>query len=200
MHRYLQNRLLYSSVVAFLGSLKKKSSLGGRTVSIRKISNKRLSRNLKTRNVPLRVLPLVTFRISHQRKQNTKKQMKEELKTKSLSPSTLRCSIKKVNRISSKSVKKTKRKEPLTVKPFLNLHFTMNAFRWILVLIFIYLAAGTIIVMIQDGTESIKNIVVYSIMGFFTFFMGYLGWILARDFLVIVSGKKNTRNEVELEI
>ncbi|HUT00741.1 MAG TPA: hypothetical protein VMY59_10525 [Candidatus Thermoplasmatota archaeon] len=76
----------------------------------------------------------------------------------------------------------------------------MNAFRWILVLIFIYLAAGTIIVMIQDGTESIKNIVVYSIMGFFTFFMGYLGWILARDFLVIVSGKKNTRNEVELEI
>jgi hypothetical protein len=140
------------------------------------------------------VLPLVTFRIRHQIKQNIKKQMKEELITKSLPPSTLRCSVKKVNRTPPKSVKKTRRKGPLTVKPFLRLHF-----RWILVLICIYLAAGTTIVMIQDGTESIKNIVVYSIMGFFTFFMGYLGWILARDFLVIVSGKKNTRNDVELE-
>jgi hypothetical protein len=75
----------------------------------------------------------------------------------------------------------------------------MNALRWILLFIFIYLAAGTMIVMIQEGTESIKNIVIYSIIGFFTFFMGYLGWILARDFLVIVSGKKNNRNEAEIE-
>lgn len=75
----------------------------------------------------------------------------------------------------------------------------MNALRWILLLIFIYLAAGTVVVMIQDGTETLKNIVIYSIMGFFTFFMGYLGWILARDVLVIVSGKKQTRNEAEME-
>lgn len=75
----------------------------------------------------------------------------------------------------------------------------MNALRWILLLIFIYLAAGTVVVMIQDGTETLKNIVIYSIMGFFTFFMGYLGWILARDVLVIVSGKKQTGNEAEIE-
>jgi len=75
----------------------------------------------------------------------------------------------------------------------------MNALRWILLLIFIYLACGTIVVMIQDGTESLKNIVIYSIMGFFTFFMGYLGWILARDFLGIVSGKNDTRNDAEIE-
>jgi len=45
----------------------------------------------------------------------------------------------------------------------------------------------------------LKNIVIYSIMGFFTFFMGYLGWILASDVLVIVSGKRNTHNEANLE-
>ena len=90
-------------------------------------------------------------------------------------------------------------KAPITIKPFLHFHFKMSALRWILLLIFIYLAAGTIVVMIQDGTESLKNIVIYSIMGFFTFFMGYLGWILARDVLVIVSGRKNTHNELEVE-
>jgi TRAP-type C4-dicarboxylate transport system permease small subunit len=52
--------------------------------------------------------------------------------------------------------------------------------------------------MVQEGTEPLKNIIIYSIMGFFTFFMGYLGWILAQDVLDIVSGKKN-HNEAELE-
>jgi hypothetical protein len=52
--------------------------------------------------------------------------------------------------------------------------------------------------MIQDGTESLKNIVIYSIIGFFTFFMGYIGWILARDVLEIFSGKKNAQNETEV--
>ena len=66
-------------------------------------------------------------------------------------------------------------------------------------LIVIYLVAGTVAMMIQDGAESLKNIVIYSIMGFFTFFMGYLGWILARDVLVIVAGKKISHNEVEME-
>jgi hypothetical protein len=73
----------------------------------------------------------------------------------------------------------------------------MNVLQWILILIFIYLAAGTAIVMIQDGAESLKNIVIYSIIGFFTFLMGYIGWILARDVLEIVSGKKNAKNEAE---
>lgn len=85
------------------------------------------------------------------------------------------------------------------MKPLINFHFTMNALRWILLLIFTYLAAGIIVVMIQDGTESLKNIVIYSIMGFFTFFMGYLGWILARDVLVMVSDRRHSRNELEVE-
>jgi hypothetical protein len=120
-------------------------------------------------------------------------------KSKPEPSTTFQCTVEKVAKTTGKNVNKTGGKRPLTIKPFLNLHGTMNALRWILLLVFIYLAAGTIVVMIQDGTETLKNIVIYSIMGFFTFFMGYLGWILASDVLVIVSGKKNTNNEAEIE-
>ena len=169
-------------------------------MSIRKISNKRLSRNLKTRKAPLRVLPMATFHIRHRVKQNIKKQETEEIKPIPLPPPTIRYTVEEVSRTMGKSVKKSVRKGPIMVRPFMNLHFTMNALQWIFLLIFIYLAAGTIIVMIQDGTESLKNIVIYSIIGFFTFFMGYIGWILARDVLEIVSGKKNAQNEAEVEV
>jgi hypothetical protein len=168
-------------------------------VSIRKISNKRLSRNLKTKNAPLRVLPIETYRVRHRIKQQMHKQMMEEKKAAQLPPPTLQCSVEAVTPSKEKSVKKSLRKGPITIKPIMNLHFTMNALRWILVLIFLYLAAGTVIVMIQDGTESLKNIVIYSIIGFFTFFMGYLGWILARDVLEIVSERKTTHNEADIE-
>ena len=79
------------------------------------------------------------------------------------------------------------------------LNTSMSALRWIILVIVVYLAAGTAIVIFQDGTESLKNIVVYSIIGFFTFFMGYIGWILARDVLELVSNKKTLQNEAELE-
>lgn len=75
----------------------------------------------------------------------------------------------------------------------------MNALRWILLLIFAYIAAGIVVVMIQDGTEVLKNIVIYSIIGFFTFFMGYIGWILARDVLQMVSGNKDALNEAKVD-
>jgi hypothetical protein len=122
--------------------------------------------------------------------------MMEENKSIPLTPSTIQCTVEEVTRTNRKNVKKSARKGPITVRPFMSLHFTMNALRWILLLIFIYLAAGIVIVMIQDGTESLKSIVIYSIIGFFTFFMGYIGWILARDVLEIVSGNKN---EAEIE-
>lgn len=96
-------------------------------------------------------------------------------------------------------MKKSAEKKALTIKPILSFHGTMNALRWILLLILVYLAIGTVVIMVQDGTEPLKNIIIYSIMGFFTFFMGYLGWILAQDVLDIVAGKKNTHNDAELE-
>jgi hypothetical protein len=125
--------------------------------------------------------------------------MREENKSIPLPPSTIQYTVEEVTRTTGKNVKKSGRKGPITVRPIMSLHFTMNALRWILLLIFVYLAAGTVIMMIQDGTESLKNIVIYSIMGFFTFFMGYIGWILASDVLEMVSGKKNAQNEAEVE-
>lgn len=90
-----------------------------------------------------------------------------------------------------------KRKTRFSLPP---ISFQFSGVHYIVVLIVCYLAAGTLIVMIQDGTESLKNIVIYSIVGFFTFFMGYMGWILAKDVLNVVAGKKKCRNEVNVEL
>jgi hypothetical protein len=168
-------------------------------VSIRKISNKRLSRNLKTRKVPLRVLPLAPLHKRYRLNQSIQKQEKRDLQVKQSPAMTVQCAVEKVTRTTGKNVKKTAEKRPLKIKPFLSFRGTMNALRWILLLIFVYLAIGTAVVMIQDGTEPLKNIIIYSIMGFFTFFMGYIGWILAHDVLDIVAGKKNSHNEAEME-
>ncbi len=168
----------------------------------RKISNKRLSRNLKAHKTPLRVLPMTSFHLRHQEKQHRKvfikKHMMEGIKQTPLLPPSLQCNVEDVHHQTGRRVKKSWRMKPIIIKPLHSLRSPMNALRWIVLIIFIYLVAGTAIVMIQDGTESLKNIVVYSIIGFFTFFMGYLGWILARDVLQVVSGKK-LHNEAELE-
>jgi hypothetical protein len=181
--------------------LKKNNKLGGRTVSIKKISNKRLSRNLKTKNAPLRVLPLQTLRTRHRLKQITQelqtKQKTEEKKQTPIPPPPIQCSMDEVCHTNGKHVKRSLRKGPLTIRPFLRIRFGMTALRWVFVVLFIYLAAGTAIVMLQDGTESLKTIVIYSVIGFFTFFMGYLGWMLARDILEIALGKKTLSNEAE---
>ncbi|MBN2600271.1 MAG: hypothetical protein JXA75_07000 [Candidatus Thermoplasmatota archaeon] len=157
-----------------------------------KISNKKLSHNLKTRKAPLRVLPMTPLHMRHQNK------VKKNMKT-TLSQPPIQCTIDTVSHITGKRAKKSTRNKTMTIKPFWRLHFTLDSFRWIFFLIFVYIAAGVAIVIFQDGTDSLKNIVVYSIIGFFTFFMGYLGWILARDFLEVVSGKKIFRNKAELD-
>jgi len=169
-------------------------------VSTKKINNKQLSRNLKTRKAPLRVLPMATFHIRHRAKQNIKKQKTMEKKHISLHSPTIRYIVEEVTRTKGKIRKISRRKGPIKIRPFMSLHLPRNSLQWILLLIFIYFAAGVIIVMIQEGTELLRNIVIYSIIGFFTFFMGCIGWILARDVLEIVSGKKNVQNEAEVEI
>ena len=71
----------------------------------------------------------------------------------------------------------------------------MHALRWVFLLIFIYIAVSIILLLIQGGNDSIKNIVVYSVTGFFTFFMGYFGWMFARSVMEIVSGKTIQKDE-----
>ena len=168
-------------------------------MSIRKISNKTLSRNLQTRKAPLRVLPMASFQIKHRVKQNVKKQKTME-KNIPFHPQTIRYIVEEVTQTTGKSRKKSGRKGPIKVRPFRNVHFKMNTLSWILSLIVVFLVTSTVIVLIQEGTELLKNIIIYSIIGFFTFFMGYIGWILARDVLEIVSGKKNLQNEAEAEL
>ena len=167
----------------------------------RKISNKKLSHNLKTRKAPLRVLPMKTFHFRHQQQPSNEcvqKPLMEEHK-QTILPPPIQCNVENVHHQVGRKVKKSWRLKPITIKPMKGLNTSMSALRWIILVIFIYLAAGTAIVMIQDGTESLKNIVVYSIIGFFTFFMGYLGWILARDVLEMVSNKKTLQNDAGLE-
>jgi hypothetical protein len=146
---------------------------------------------------------MTTFRLRHHGKKQTavckKTSMMEGETRQVLPPSSLHCTIENMDHHAGRKVKKSWRMKPITIRSTTNLHLPLSALQWILVLIFVYLAAGTIAVMIQDGTESLKNIVVYSIIGFFTFFMGYLGWILARDVLEIVSRKKNMQNDAKIE-
>ena len=74
--------------------------------------------------------------------------------------------------------------------PFATVKVTMHALRWIFLIIFVYITVSIVLLIIQGGNEFITNIVVYSVTGFFTFFMGYFGWMFARSILEIMSGKQ----------
>jgi uncharacterized membrane protein len=97
----------------------------------------------------------------------------------------------------SKNIYNTKKSKKLTDKkidieelPFTTIRVTMHALRWIFFLIFIYIAVSIVLLLVQGGTASLTNIVVYSVTGFFTFFMGYFGWMFARSVMKMVSGKE----------
>jgi len=74
--------------------------------------------------------------------------------------------------------------------PVNTIKITLRMVKWIFVLIFIYIAVSIVFLIAQGGDEQIRNIIVYSVSGFFTFFMGYFGWMFARSVSEIVSGKK----------
>lgn len=97
----------------------------------------------------------------------------------------------------SKNIHRPKKSKKLTTKkidieelPFTTIRVTMHALRWIFFLIFIYITVSIVLLLIQGGNESLTNIVVYSVTGFFTFFMGYFGWMFARSVMKMVSGKE----------
>jgi len=133
------------------------------------------------------------------RKRHFSKQHQKQAVPTNASQTTIHCTIEKVEQNHGNKVRTSVKKGPMTLHPIMSTHFRMTALRWILLVISIYIVCGTIVVMIQDGTESLKNIMVYSIVGFFTFFMGYLGWIVAQDMLQILSEKKLIRNNADLK-
>ena len=79
--------------------------------------------------------------------------------------------------------------------PFTTIRVTMHALRWIFFLIFIYIAVSIVILLVQGGNESLTNIIVYSVTGFFTFFMGYFGWMFARSVMEMVNGKEMKQDD-----
>lgn len=65
---------------------------------------------------------------------------------------------------------------------------TIYALRWVFFLIFVFIAVGIIALFLTGGQNYVQIIIGYSIAGFFTFFMGYFGWILAQGMIELVTG------------
>jgi membrane glycosyltransferase len=107
-----------------------------------------------------------------------------------------------IEAIQANSIKHLKlaslRKMPLTILPFSRTRVAKKAFRGILFFVIVALMIGMFVVLMQDGFSSMKNIVIYSAMGFFTFFMGYFGMMFAKDIIDIVLEKKNSNKDADI--
>ena len=57
-------------------------------------------------------------------------------------------------------------------------------------LIFLFITVGILALLVTGGQENVQMIVTYSITGFFTFFMGYFGWLLAQGMIEMITGNK----------
>ena len=67
---------------------------------------------------------------------------------------------------------------------------TIHALRWIFLMIFIFITIGIFALLITGGQTYIQQIIGFGITGFFTFFMGYFGWILAQGIIEMIVGKE----------
>ena len=74
--------------------------------------------------------------------------------------------------------------------PLKTVRVTIYALRWLFLLIFLFISIGIFVLFITGGQNYIQIILGYSITGFFTFFMGYFGWILAQGIIEIMTGKE----------
>jgi len=74
--------------------------------------------------------------------------------------------------------------------PLKTVRVTIHALRWVFLLIFLFISIGIFVLFITGGQNYIQIILGYSITGFFTFFMGYFGWILAQGIIEIMTGKE----------
>lgn len=74
--------------------------------------------------------------------------------------------------------------------PFKTMKVTIYALRWIFLLIFLFIIVGIMVLFITGGQSYLQVILGYSITGFFTFFMGYFGWLLAQGIIEMITGKE----------
>jgi len=74
--------------------------------------------------------------------------------------------------------------------PLKTMNVTIHALRWVFLLIFLFITIGIFVLLLTGGETYIQIILGYSITGFFTFFMGYFGWILAQGTIEMITGKE----------
>jgi len=77
--------------------------------------------------------------------------------------------------------------------PVKTLKVTIHALRWVFLLIFLFITIGIFMLFLTGGGNYIQIIVGYSIAGFFTFFMGYFGWVLAQGTIEMITGKDSSK-------
>ena len=190
-------------------------------MSVKKTNNRRLSRNIRHKNTPIYLKPFklaacyIRFQIrtivvktkdsltkeEHFHVNRSLSQKNRRKKIQGLPFETRQTPIPTppavMNTFSTAELplQRSKKSRSLLTLPNGTVHVTMNALRWVFLLIFIYLAIGTFVMLVQDGAGSVKNIIIYSVTGFITFFMGYFGWIIARDIMEIVTGKRQPHED-----
>lgn len=80
---------------------------------------------------------------------------------------------------------------PFEDLPMKTMKMTIHALRWIFLLIFLFITIGIFVLFVTGGQDYIQIILGYSIAGFFTFFMGYFGWILAQGIIEMITGNED---------
>jgi len=78
--------------------------------------------------------------------------------------------------------------------PMKTMKVTLHALRWVFLLIFLFMIVGILALFLTGGENYVQIILGYSIAGFFTFFMGYFGWILAQGVIETITGKEEKSN------
>lgn len=74
--------------------------------------------------------------------------------------------------------------------PSKTVKLTIHALRWVFLLIFLFITIGIFVLFVTGGQNYMQVILGYSIAGFFTFFMGYFGWLLAQAIIEMITGKE----------
>lgn len=84
------------------------------------------------------------------------------------------------------------KKIPIEDLPVKTMKATIHALKWVFLLIFLFVTIGMFVLFLTGGGDYIQLIIGYSIAGFFTFFMGYFGWILAQSVIETITGEDNS--------
>ena len=82
------------------------------------------------------------------------------------------------------------RKIPIKELPIKTIRVTIHALRWIFLLIFLFITVGIFVLFLTGAENYVQLIIGLSITGFFTFFMGYFGWLLAQGMIEMITGNK----------